>query len=211
MRPPTPPPPHSRPASRRLCCSDRAGSDEIAVGNGSKGLGGPGLRDPLQGLKALFLRKLEKWWRKIAHKHAIPPPPTTDSAAITVLPRLRPARGTSPSTVESSDGEIEDFVAVARGRRGEGQGERAQGQKRNLFRRSTHRRGTRDSWNGHRRRCRRHRDKRGSWCPGRWTVITITIRDQRRGHSPRWPPGLQLPSARGKNQRGELELRTPTE
>jgi hypothetical protein len=60
MGPPPPPPPHSRPASRRLCCSDRTGSDETAVGKGPIGLGS---------LKALFLRKLEEWWREIAYKN----------------------------------------------------------------------------------------------------------------------------------------------
>jgi hypothetical protein len=119
MGPPPSPAPHSRSASRLLCCSDRAGSDEMAVGKGPKGLGGPGPRDPLDGLKALFLFKLEGWWREIAHRNAIPPATDTAAVAETVPPRLQPARGTSRSTVESSGDETEAFVVVAgRGRGG---------------------------------------------------------------------------------------------
>jgi hypothetical protein len=136
---PPPPSPHSRPASPRLCCSDRAGSDEIAVGKGPIRLGGLGPPDTLEGLKALYLCRLEEWWREIAYKDAMSP--ATEAAVKTVPPRLWLARGTSRSTVETSSDETEGLVAVARGRSGE-RGERAECQKRNLFLRSTRRWGT---------------------------------------------------------------------
>jgi hypothetical protein len=134
VEPAPPPRPHSRLASRRLCCSDWTGSDETAAGKGLIGLGGPGPRDPLEDLKVLVLRKLEEWWREIAYKNMISP--ATDTAAKSV-----PTRGISRLTAESSSDETAGLVAVARRKRGE-QDERAEGQKRNPIRRSTQRRGT---------------------------------------------------------------------
>jgi hypothetical protein len=114
---PAPPPRlHSRLALRRLCCSDWTGSDETAAGKGPIGLGGPGLRDPLEDLKVLVLLKLEKWWCEIAYKNMIPP--ATDTAAKSVPPRLRPTRGISRLTAESSSDETVGLVAVARRKRG---------------------------------------------------------------------------------------------
>jgi hypothetical protein len=112
---PPPPFPHLRPASRRLCSSGEARSNEIAVGKGPNRLGGSG---PLDDLKALFLLKLVEWWCEITHRDAIPP--ATDATAVTktVPSRLRPVRGTSPSTVESPGDETEGFVAVVIGGRG---------------------------------------------------------------------------------------------
>jgi hypothetical protein len=90
----------------------------MVIGKGPKELGCPGPRDPLEDLKALFVRKLEKWWREIKQKEAIPPAMDAAVVAKTVPPKLQPARGTWRSTVRSSGDETVGFVPVARGGRG---------------------------------------------------------------------------------------------
>jgi hypothetical protein len=176
------------------------GSEESAIGKGPIGPGGPGPRDPHEGLKALFLSKLEEWWREIAYKDAISP--TADTAAKTGPPRLRPTRDTSRSAAVSSSDETEGFVAVARRRRG---GTRRKGRRPEAQPLPTTHAPSRNVRFGERTSSSLPLSprKQGSRYPGRWIATTTTVRDQRRGRSPRWSPRGQR-THRGS---GSQELR----
>jgi hypothetical protein len=97
MGPPPPPPLHSQPSSSHFRCSGGAGSNEGVAGEGTKKTGGSGPRDLLEDLKALLLRKAEKWWQEMALSDVIPP--VTDAAAVsrTVRKKRGPEAQTPPT------------------------------------------------------------------------------------------------------------------
>jgi hypothetical protein len=186
----------------------------MVIGKRPKELGCPGPQDPLEDLKALFVRKLEKWWREIKQKDAIPPAMDAAAVAKTVLPGLQPATGTWRSTIESSGDETVGFVPVARGGRG---GTRRKGRRPEMQHFPTVQASTEDARAAGRTSSSLPSSSlpSSSWQTGISASETVDYnknhKGQGRGVSPRWSLGHQRPSTQGTNLRGERELRTPTE